>query len=156
VIVGRLVHRLFQFAGASAGVEIAEARIRALAMLTNDERGAARDPGAVVDSAIELWRGMRERPDVAALFAGGRPLYEIPFSLLDGGAARILRGTIDCLIQRDDGSVTVVEFKTGARRAVHEQQLAVYVRAARRLFPGAAVDSLLISPDGIQDAAAPS
>jgi ATP-dependent exoDNAse (exonuclease V) beta subunit len=111
------------------------------------------ESGAVVDMAVDLWRAMRERPDVTALFAGGRALYEIPFSLLDAGAARILRGTIDCVIQRTDGGVTVVEFKTGPRRPVHEQQLALYLRAAEQLFPGAAVDSRLVSPDGVRAAA---
>ena len=59
----------------------------------------------------------------------------------------IVRGSIDCLIQTDDGRITIVELKTGARRAEHAAQLAVYVDAARSLFPGASVDGLLVYPD---------
>jgi ATP-dependent exoDNAse (exonuclease V) beta subunit len=83
----------------------------------------------------------------------------VPFSYLaeDASAggppsrAVILRGTIDCLIQRDDGSVVVLEFKTGRPRPGHRRQLDLYVDAARNLFRGAAVEGRLIyagdSPD---------
>jgi RecB family endonuclease NucS len=60
-----------------------------------------------------------------------------------------VRGTIDCLIlnQTDGGAkVVAVEFKTGRKRAEHQQQLDVYVAAARELFPGADVSGVLIYP----------
>jgi RecB family endonuclease NucS len=63
------------------------------------------------------------------------------------GASVVLRGTIDCLIQKDDGCVVVVEFKTGRRRPSHQRQLDVYVEAARALFPGAPVEGRLVYPD---------
>jgi ATP-dependent exoDNAse (exonuclease V) beta subunit len=73
----------------------------------------------------------------------------VPFSLAladdaaDGGG-RIVRGAIDCLVRRPDGRVVVVDFKTGAPRAEHEAQLALYVRAVRHLCPTTAVDGLLL------------
>ena len=36
----------------------------------------------------------------------------------------ILRGTFDCLVQRRDGGITVLELKTGKPAPEHEQQLA--------------------------------
>ncbi|MEP6593468.1 MAG: PD-(D/E)XK nuclease family protein, partial [Acidobacteriota bacterium] len=81
----------------------------------------------------------------------GRRLYEVPFSLQRAPALGppdavpvVLRGTIDCLLIRTDGSVVVIEFKTGAPRASHRPQLAVYEEAARALFPGARVEGRLI------------
>ena len=59
----------------------------------------------------------------------------------------ILRGTIDCLIRRENGSVVVVEFKSGVPRAFHQSQLDLYVEAARRLFPAALVEGRLLYPD---------
>jgi hypothetical protein len=50
-------------------------------------------------------------------------------------------------VQRDDGTIAVLEFKTGKRRASHEEQLALYVDAARRLFPGAVIEGHMIYPD---------
>ena len=60
------------------------------------------------------------------------------------GVTLVLRGTIDCLVRRADGSMLVIEFKTGARRPVHEQQLDLYRRAAQALFPAARVEAALV------------
>ena len=59
----------------------------------------------------------------------------------------MLRGTIDCLVRADDGSVTVVEFKTGRPRASHQSQLDIYVEAVRALVPDASVTGRLVYPD---------
>jgi RecB family exonuclease len=76
------------------------------------------------------------------LLEGGERLDEVPFSLVERGV--LLRGTIDCLVRRPDGSVAVIEFKSGRQEAWHADQLAVYVRAARLMFPGTAVEGRLI------------
>ena len=65
---------------------------------------------------------------------------------LTPGGRTVLRGRIDLLVVRDDGSVVVVEFKTGRRRPEHERQLEIYVGAARALFPGRAVEGCLVYP----------
>ena len=59
---------------------------------------------------------------------------------------RVRRGTIDCLIRRPDGSIVVIEFKTGSPSPFHQIQLDIYVRAARALFPGATVSGQVIYP----------
>jgi RecB family exonuclease len=93
---------------------------------------------------------MRQRDDVASLFSSGTVLHEVPFSFAapdDGsGAMTLLRGAIDCLVIRPDGSVAVIEFKTGRRRKAHQQQLELYVKAARDLVPGARVEGHLVYP----------
>jgi len=70
----------------------------------------------------------------------------VPFSFARAGAGVILRGTIDCLVERDDGTVVVVEVKTGGRDPQHERQLAVYVDAARAVFPSRRIEGLLLYP----------
>ncbi len=130
---------------------------------------------ATVAAAVDAWRSLRARSDVAELLASGRRLHEVPFSLLvpasplsnapppspaaeagsrDGvrtAESLILRGTIDCLIRKEDGSIVVVEFKTGRPRAAHRPQLDLYVEAARSLFPGATVEGRLINVSPNQD-----
>ena len=73
----------------------------------------------------------------------------MPFSLHEAAAGdaagTITRGAIDCLVRRP-GEVIVVEIKTGRPARWHERQLAVYVRAARALFPGDVVSGVLVAP----------
>ena len=87
-----------------------------------------------------------------ALFDGVRASYEVPFSLrlpeVPGEPVRVVRGAIDCLLVRPDGDVTVVEIKTGRPLPWHRNQLALYVRAAEALAPGARVRGVLLSPAG--------
>jgi ATP-dependent helicase/nuclease subunit A len=139
-LVGRLVHRLLQYRVAD------DERVheRAKALVSTDEWVAVEDPAGVVDAAIGAWRAIRYRPEVVAVLEAGRAHYEVPFSLHQPESKSILRGTIDCLVQNPDGEVTVIEFKTGARRTIHESQLSIYVRAAAILFPSSKVEGRLI------------
>ena len=110
---------------------------------------AGADVDAVAGAALEAWRSMRTRADVAEILTSGRRTHEMPFSYRVSGPAGpvVLRGTIDCLVERDDRSVVVFELKTGARHPTHQQQLNVYIEAARALFPGARVEGVLIYPE---------
>jgi ATP-dependent helicase/nuclease subunit A len=152
-IVGTLVHRLFQFLDGATGPfeepQLADAR----ALLAPAERALIVDVDGTVQAAVDLWRTMRLREDVALLMSSGKRLYEVPFSMRLGREATgfdsasedvVLRGTIDCLVVGPDGTVVVVEFKTGRPRVSHQQQLDIYVDAARLLFPGASVTGQLI------------
>jgi RecB family endonuclease NucS len=121
------------------------ASARALAL--DDELAAVEDPDAAVREAAETFRTLVTRKDVQALLQSGNRLHEVPFSFTRDG--RLLRGTIDCLIMKSSdagGEVVVVEFKTGRKRAEHQQQLDVYVDAARALFPEADVRGALLYP----------
>jgi ATP-dependent exoDNAse (exonuclease V) beta subunit len=140
IMVGRLVHRLFQFPPGPDAV----AHVRGL--MRSTERGSLPNAAAVIESALEIWGEMRHRSDVAAILDGAEVLTEVPFSTFEelSGRTEIVRGTIDCLAIAPDGTVTVLEYKTGRARPGHEQQLEVYVRAARTLFPTASVRGQLI------------
>ena len=50
-----------------------------------------------------------------------------------------MRGAIDCLIRQADGSVLILEFKTGRQREEHQRQAELYRRAAAAVFPDAPV-----------------
>jgi ATP-dependent exoDNAse (exonuclease V) beta subunit len=135
---GTIAHRIFQFGGAG-GRDVAAVRRR----LGID--GDVADE--VMVRGMALADALAADPEVAARLADGRALYEVPFSLWADDRT-IVRGSIDCVIESASGDrVTVVELKTGARRAVHDAQLAIYVEAARALFPEAAVDGLLVYAD---------
>ena len=152
---GILVHRLFQFGIVPRAGQDDEAA-QALRLLTPEERATLEDVDATVAAAVGAWRSMRTREDVSALLASGTCFHEVPFSLLveaassphgTGDGPMVLRGAIDCLIRTDDGSVIVVEFKSGTPRSFHQRQLDLYVEAARALFPEASVEGRLIYPD---------
>ena len=68
----------------------------------------------------------------------------MPFSVRPAASQPILRGTFDCVVRRRDGCVTVLELKTGRPTPQHEQQLSMYLTAARALFPQARVDGKLV------------
>ena len=120
-------------------------RWRATKGCSIDSRASV-DEEAVADRAAALAVRLRRNPRVSALLASGHPLYEVPFSMRVDDRT-IVRGSIDCLVRSETGRVTVVELKTGVRRPEHEAQLAVYLDAARSLFPDDAVDGLLVYAD---------
>ena len=148
MIAGTLVHRMVQHCCAREALSTDELVAVARELLRAGERVMLDDEDGVVELAVGAWRRIRERDDVIALFAAGQRLHEVPFSLLVPGTepALVLRGTIDCLVSKPDGSVTVLEFKTGRRRQFHQRQLDLYVEAARACFPGALVDGVLVYP----------
>ena len=146
---GILVHRLFESGRVAERLDADALGAHARDLLRPEERAAIDNVDAVVSAAIAAWQAIRARPDVAELFSSGECSYEVPFSMRhgEGTGTVVLRGTIDCLVRRNDGSVAVLEFKTGNRRTSHQEQLALYVEAARTLFPGAPVVGHLIYAD---------
>ena len=147
-LAGTLVHRLFQFADAlPSSASVDEQRAFAASLVRPEERATLGDADAVVDRAHAAWTSMKAQPEVARLLASGVRLHEVPFSLRAArDPRRVLRGTVDCLVRADDGSLTVVEFKTGRPRPGHQRQLDVYVEALRARFPGVAVSGRLVYP----------
>jgi ATP-dependent helicase/nuclease subunit A len=149
-LLGTLVHRMLQRvpAGSLAArldrSNDAELARDARALLLDDELAAVDDLDAAIADAVATYRAIAGRADTQQLLGAGERLHEVPFSFHRGG--QLLRGTIDCLVLAPDGSVTVIEFKTGRKRASHQAQLDVYVEAARELFPDAAVSGVLLYP----------
>ena len=143
-LVGTLVHRLFQQQPAGGGPGADEEEAAARALMRPEERATVPDPEQVLRAALAAWRAMRSRDDVRAALAGSR-MHEVPFSLVVEGEPRtVLRGTIDGMVRRADGSLAVVEFKTGQRRDAHQRQLDVYVAAVRAMYPGTDVTGVLL------------
>ena len=89
---------------------------------------------------------LSSRPDVRAVFTVRGALAR--GALYDARRFGHLRGNIDCLVRSQSGQVTVLEFKTGRRRQEHLEQIGLYRRAAGSLFPGLAVDALLVYSEG--------
>lgn len=148
VTAGLLIHRLMQ-SNAVLPSDDESAKAFARRLLTPTERGLVPNADAIVDEAVSAWRSLRTRKDVAALLSGDRILHEVPFSMVTqhSGRSVVLRGVIDCLVQKRDGSVLVLEFKTGHPRRSHQRQLQLYVEAAASIYPGVNVDGQLIYPD---------
>jgi RecB family exonuclease len=106
-------------------------------LIRDVERASLRQPDESVARAVEMWNVLRNRPDVRAVLESGRAFYELPFTVVQGGTT--LRGRIDCVVRGSDGSLTILEFKTGRPDEVHERQLELYIRAVQSMCPGVQV-----------------
>jgi RecB family exonuclease len=138
--IGVLVHRALQ-AGIRSGAPLGEQRVALAALLRPQERALADDPDLLVERAIAA---------LTALGENGLPrnrMHEVPFSLQRADGT-IVRGTIDAIVEHPDGRVEVIEFKTGRARPGHQEQLAIYVEAARALYPTASVEGRIIYAEG--------
>ena len=139
-LVGALVHRLIERWGLPP-VPLTEVE-RGLA-LASEWQGPQRDSDADVAAiAGGLYAALADREDLRALFHGADAWHEVPVALREDG--QLLRGTIDTVLRAGDGSVTVLEFKTGRPSPQHQIQLDRYVRATRGLFPDAAVQGRVV------------
>jgi ATP-dependent helicase/nuclease subunit A len=151
-MVGTLVHRLFQVGRHDPTTDPGRLAERARALVIGRDVAMGANSSEIVDAAVEAFLHLRRRTDVASLVDDAVCEYELPFTLRlaapgEGGTAGppvVVRGSIDCLARRPDGTMTVLELKTGRRRDWHQRQLDLYVRAARCLFPGLTVDGRLV------------
>ncbi len=145
-LAGTLVHRLFQhgLAGASAAEAVA---LHAARLARPEELVDVADRTGFFGTVAQAYVRLADRWDVRAWLAGGRAHYEVPFSFVSPERpSAIVRGSIDCLVARPDGSLLVLEFKTGVPRPEHPAQLALYLAAVRQAFPEAAVSGELVYP----------
>jgi len=144
---GTLVHRLFQLRwdGTPTVAEVAEH----LARVTRPEELVdVPDRDRFFEDVAAAFLHLAWRPDVQVRLASGRAHYEVPFSFVSPQHPEVIvRGSIDCLVVRPDGSLEVLEFKTGAPRPEHTQQLDLYLMAARNAFPGATITGELVYPE---------
>jgi ATP-dependent helicase/nuclease subunit A len=142
-LLGVLVHRLFQ-CRLDPDAAPAIATSAALRLLTPEERAPLERADELAAAAAALWLRARVRPDVVAALAGERQ-HEVPFSLVEEGSPRrVVRGVIDCLVRKPDGSVLVVELKTGRPDPAHARQLALYLSAARAWCRSGRVSGVLL------------
>jgi ATP-dependent exoDNAse (exonuclease V) beta subunit len=141
-LAGILVHRLLERFGFAAIIATDDVE-RALPMLLDpDELVDVIDRRELAARAAAGYAGVCHRADVQALCASGERLHEVPFTMATANG--IVRGTIDCLVRGADGSIAILEFKTGRARPEHQVQLDLYTQAAARLFPSARIEALLV------------
>jgi ATP-dependent helicase/nuclease subunit A len=143
-LVGTLVHRLFQ---RQLPPELSQSELAQSvpALLKVEESVDVSDLKDLSARVAETYFTLRQQPELQELLSSGVAMYELPFSLHQPGPpAHTIRGRIDCVIQRPDGSVVVVELKTGHRRAEHQIQLDVYRRAVAEAMPHCVVDARLV------------
>jgi ATP-dependent helicase/nuclease subunit A len=152
-LTGTLVHRLFERFGTSLSGEASpEAIGDALARLIRDEETVeAGDVDQVFNQARTAYLGLCGQRTLRQALESGDALFEVPFSVRPASTRMILRGTFDCLIQRGDGGMTVLELKTGKPAPEHEQQLEMYLTAARAMFPGTPVEGRLVYAKDLDD-----
>ena len=145
-LTGTLVHRLFERFGTSLAGDGGERNIASeLARLIRDEESVeAGDIERVFEHARDAYLGLCGQPELSAALTSGESLFEVPFSVRPASSPMILRGTFDCLIHRRDGGITVLELKTGKPAAEHDQQLEMYVTAAKAMYAGMPVEGMLV------------
>jgi ATP-dependent helicase/nuclease subunit A len=138
-LLGTLVHRLVQRVGMSDG-HGDEHLMSVVADLVRPDESLSADR-LLLEQAVAAFKTLCRRPELRDVYQSGDALHEVPFTLV--AEDRIVRGTIDCLVRTGD-RVTILEFKTGRRRADHDVQVELYRRAVRSIFPDAAVDARVI------------
>jgi len=145
-LVGTLVHRLLaRRLPARASLTSVERQLRGL--VRPDEAVDVDDVTALIGRAASLYGRLRDRPDVRALVDSGEWYTEVPFSFVaDDRPDQLIRGVIDAVVVAGDGTVTVVEFKTGAARPEHDAQAALYARALTAALGGRRVAVRLVHP----------
>ena len=147
-IVGILIHRAI----ATGWLHKSDVDDRAALerLLRPDERVLVGDLAAAVDRALGALARLRADPTSRKVLDDAEGVrwrrFEVPFSLRQANGD-IVRGQIDCLAQRSDGTVDVIEVKSGRRSEMHGRQLDIYVAAARELAPGTLVRGHVIYVD---------
>jgi hypothetical protein len=149
-LAGTLVHRALEQITSLRDESDADLTRRLASLVRDADRAGSEIAAAAVTTGVEVLRRLVSRPSLQRLLAEGEWLQEVPFSywLTDtGNRPAIVRGTMDSVVRLRDGRHVVVEFKTGRRMPDHDAQLAVYLEAARALFPAAPIEGLLVYPD---------
>jgi ATP-dependent helicase/nuclease subunit A len=143
-LLGTLVHRLFA-RGLAAGESQTDLVAVTRASVSAAELADVSNPAALVDRAVAAFAALRGRPEVRAVIDGGICHYEVPFAYQPPDRPDVLvRGAIDCLVERPDGRLVVLEFKTGRPRPAHEAQAALYVAALERALGTTAISAQIV------------
>jgi len=145
-LAGTLVHRLFQ---RRLPPDMSEVQVRAFIphLLAPEDLVDVADPGLFAGDVAALYVRWRRRADVQATLGAGECHYEVPFSFIPPDRPGVVvRGLVDCLVVGDDGTMTVVEFKTGVPRPEHETQARLYAEALRTAFSADRVEIKILYP----------
>ena len=140
---GQALHQLFERLPA-----VAPPQRRAAALAWAAATAPELDAADLADTVI----GILDDPRFAAVFAEGA-LAEAPIAALVGDT--VIAGTVDRLLVTEE-SISVIDFKTGRRvpadaqgvEVYHLKQMAAYVAALERVFPGREVKAALLYTEG--------
>ena len=143
-VIGRLVHRLLQRYGLTDPIDAAQLPGAVAELLRRDERAELAWDARAVEDVIARFQALRASVRFRSNSAHPEVFYEVPFTFQDGG--QMLRGAIDCLIRHADGTIQILEFKTGRPRDEHATQADAYRRAATAIFPGTDVSVEILYP----------
>jgi ATP-dependent helicase/nuclease subunit A len=141
LLVGLIVHRLLQRFGMTAEVDD-DALLMVIETLLRKHDGAVSPDSKIASMIVARFRALRSDADLCAQYAAGDVFHEVPFTFSADGV--VVRGAIDCLICQTDGSVRILEFKTGRRREAHDRQAEFYRRAVAAIFPGKIVSAQVV------------
>ncbi|MXO68424.1 double-strand break repair helicase AddA [Altererythrobacter marinus] len=139
---GTLIHKLLERLP-----EVADDRREALGRAWLEKQGAALDAGAR-DEILAAALAVMADPAFAHVF-GAQSLAEVPLAAIVEG--QVVAGTVDRLLVEPE-RVTVVDFKTARRppasldqvpRAT-VRQMAAYVAALGRIYPGRAIEAAVL------------
>ncbi len=140
--VGRLVHELLRRVPPGRDISPNELLQIAAGLVPTGTGLDSAAAHAVAGRALDLYWKVTAASEFRELLREGVVEFEVPFTARSKDG--LVRGVIDCLVRRRDGSVVVLEFKTGLHRPRHDRQLEVYVRALAGAVPGAT--GLLVRP----------
>lgn len=135
-VTGTVVHRLLQ-RRADPDLDPAMLVRAAAATLSSDERLDVANLDEVLRRAAHRYQQFAKNAELRTLLGSGRAYFEVPFShALTGsdGSASLVRGVVDCLVVGEDGTATVIEFKTGLPAPAHETQALQYQAAIRAIL----------------------
>jgi DNA helicase-2/ATP-dependent DNA helicase PcrA len=127
--IGTEVHRL---------IEERSRGISAFPDETELDTPAEQEDAGRIREMLEAWEeAYGDRP--IATLPSGEPMIELPFTLKKDG--RVIRGRIDAVYENDDGTLEIVDFKTGGSFTPDERadQLDLYREALRSLDASARV-----------------
>ena len=152
-LLGVLVHRMFErfgtsLAGASA---VSPGELGLVHLLRDTEAVDVDDQDALVARALAAYHALCGERPLRDVLDSGTASFEVPFSVRLAASDVLLRGTFDCLVEGRDGSLTVVELKTGKPAPGHQEQLSLYLAAARAMFPDRRVDGQLVYAQYLDD-----
>jgi len=133
LLLGLLVHRLLQRFGMTVVVEDGLLISTVEAMLRRERHVDAAVGQTLLRDIIARFHALRAQAALREQYETGEVFHEVPFTFSTDG--QIVRGAIDCVIRQRDGSVRILEFKTGRRRDEHGAQAELYRRAAAAVFP---------------------
>jgi ATP-dependent exoDNAse (exonuclease V) beta subunit len=133
LLVGLSVHRLLQRFGIAAPPDDGILLAAISDLLRKEERIETYGRPELLQDILARFAALRQHPRLRGHYETGHVFHEVPFSFREEG--RIIRGTIDCLIRQADGTLRILEFKTGRQRDEHARQAEIYRRAVAAAFP---------------------